>query len=83
MRIRFGKPFHSPCHCQKLTTNLKTFCSYSPTKWIQPKGRDTGFSIYNPVTKTIVPFIIKSNDFLSWYMCGPTVYDSAHIGHAW
>lgn len=82
MRIRFGKPFLSSCHCQKLT-NLSIFCSYSSAKWIQPKGTATGFSIYNPVTKTIVPFIIKSNDFLSWYMCGPTVYDSAHIGHAW
>lgn len=81
MRIRFGKPFLSSCHCQKLT-NLSIFCSYSSAKWIQPKGTATGFSIYNPVTKTIVPFIIKSNDFLSWYMCGPTVYDSAHIGHA-
>lgn len=28
-------------------------------------------------------YIIKSNEnSLSWYSCGPTVYDSSHIGHA-
>lgn len=26
--------------------------------------------------------IIQSGDYLSWYSCGPTVYDSSHVGHA-
>ncbi|KAI4495452.1 hypothetical protein M0802_008666 [Mischocyttarus mexicanus] len=51
-------------------------------KWIEPVGTDTGIKIYNPITKTKVPLILRKEGFLTWYMCGPTVYDSAHIGHA-
>lgn len=25
----------------------------------------------------------KNSQLLTWYMCGPTVYDHSHIGHAW
>ncbi|KAK2582631.1 hypothetical protein KPH14_004913 [Odynerus spinipes] len=51
-------------------------------KWIEPVGTDTGIKLYNTVTKTKVPLILRREGFLTWYMCGPTVYDSAHIGHA-
>ena len=34
-------------------------------------------------TKHSAPTEIQSNDsHISWYSCGPTVYDAAHIGHA-
>jgi hypothetical protein len=29
-----------------------------------------------------VPFVPMSGKRVLWYMCGPTVYDSAHMGHA-
>lgn len=51
-------------------------------KWIEPIGTDTGIKLYNPITKTKVSLILRKEGFLTWYMCGPTVYDSAHIGHA-
>lgn len=51
-------------------------------KWIKPIGTDTGIKLYNPITKTKVPLILRKEGFLTWYMCGPTVYDFAHIGHA-
>ncbi|XP_035717122.1 probable cysteine--tRNA ligase, mitochondrial isoform X1 [Vespa mandarinia] len=51
-------------------------------KWIKPVGTDTGIKLYNPITKTKVSLILRKEGFLTWYMCGPTVYDSAHIGHA-
>ena len=37
----------------------------------------------NSLTKTKVPFQTMSggND-VKWYMCGPTVYDASHMGHA-
>lgn len=39
--------------------------------------------VYNTLTRTKVPFIPESGgNTLRWYSCGPTVYDSAHIGHA-
>lgn len=39
-------------------------------------------SVYNTLTKTKEPLDIKYGKNLLWYSCGPTVYDSAHIGHA-
>lgn len=39
-------------------------------------------SIYDSVKKTKVPFEpIKNND-VKVYVCGPTVYDDSHLGHA-
>jgi len=52
------------------------------SRWIKPIGYDTKISVYNPVTKCKVPLVSKTENVLRWYMCGPTVYDSAHIGHA-
>lgn len=63
--------------CFSTTT---TECDSS--KWSKPTGFDTGIKIYNPITKTKVPFIIDNSNHLKWYACGPTVYDSPHIGHA-
>ncbi|GME91427.1 cysteine-tRNA ligase activity protein [[Candida] boidinii] len=38
--------------------------------------------LYNSLTRTKVPFIPKSSDEVTWYSCGPTVYNSSHMGHA-
>lgn len=40
-------------------------------------------NVYNSLTKTKEPLKLNNNNVLYWYSCGPTVYDSAHIGHAW
>lgn len=38
--------------------------------------------VYNSLRKSIVPFSIENDaPFITWYSCGPTVYDSAHLGH--
>lgn len=29
-----------------------------------------------------IPFIPKEEGKVSWYACGPTVYDHSHLGHA-
>src|SRR3981189_3665243 len=29
-----------------------------------------------------VPFVPKEEGKVSWYACGPTVYDHSHLGHA-
>jgi cysteinyl-tRNA synthetase len=29
-----------------------------------------------------VPFVPKEDGKVSWYACGPTVYDASHLGHA-
>ncbi|RZC38148.1 cysteine--tRNA ligase, mitochondrial [Asbolus verrucosus] len=50
--------------------------------WIKPEGYDTGIKVFNCVTRDKQPLIVKNKNLVSWYTCGPTVYDSAHIGHA-
>ncbi|XP_049846698.1 probable cysteine--tRNA ligase, mitochondrial isoform X1 [Schistocerca gregaria] len=62
---------------------LRSFSlSATSTKWIEPSGFRTPINVYNSLTKCKVPFITRNKNFVYWYSCGPTVYDSAHIGHA-
>lgn len=62
------------------------FCSTSSgpvlwPEWQLPDGYDTGIKVYNSAAKAKVPLITNQPGLLTWYMCGPTVYDSTHIGH--
>ncbi|XP_069904668.1 probable cysteine--tRNA ligase, mitochondrial isoform X1 [Oryctolagus cuniculus] len=50
--------------------------------WVQPAGRDTGVQVYNSRTGRKEPLVVARADAASWYSCGPTVYDHAHLGHA-
>lgn len=47
-----------------------------------PVAIDTGIQIYNCVARTNVPLVFPNKQLVTWYTCGPTVYDSAHVGHA-
>ena len=38
--------------------------------------------IYNSLTRTKTPFIPRKDNNVTWYTCGPTVYDDSHLGHA-
>lgn len=40
--------------------------------------------IFNSLTRTKNPFVPLDwkNKRVTWYACGPTVYDDAHLGHA-
>ncbi|XP_071087802.1 probable cysteine--tRNA ligase, mitochondrial [Haliotis cracherodii] len=63
-----------------LSSSFSTSQRY--TNWEQPQGHDTGIKVWNSLTKTKEPLILRNDRIGTWYMCGPTVYDSAHIGHA-
>lgn len=39
-------------------------------------------SVYNSLTKSIDPLITDHPKILTMYICGPTVYSNAHLGHA-
>ncbi len=38
--------------------------------------------VYNTLTRTLEPFEPMEPPWVKMYVCGPTVYDKAHIGHA-
>lgn len=64
---------------------LSHVCSLKPykeTRWLMPNGNPIGAYIYNCVANQKVPVILSDPHVATWYACGPTVYDSAHIGHA-
>lgn len=66
----------------KLSKQLYKYTTKCISTWKQPSGYETPVKIYNCVAKTQVPFIVSNKHLVSWYTCGPTVYDDAHIGHA-
>ena len=39
-------------------------------------------AIYNTLTRSKEPFQPQDRQRVTMYVCGPTVYDSPHIGHA-
>ncbi|RXM32734.1 putative cysteine--tRNA ligase, mitochondrial [Acipenser ruthenus] len=59
-----------------------TLCTGSEKKWQKPMGFDTGLKTYNSLTKGKEPLILAKEGIATWYSCGPTVYDHAHLGHA-
>lgn len=50
--------------------------------WHKPEGLDTGIKMFNSVTRRKEALILPRGRIATWYSCGPTVYDHAHIGHA-
>lgn len=46
------------------------------------RGYDTGILLYDAITRDKKPLVLESGRVVKWYSCGPTVYDSTHVGHA-
>ncbi|KAH0129371.1 hypothetical protein KCU67_g17039, partial [Aureobasidium melanogenum] len=38
--------------------------------------------LWNSLTRSKVDFVPLESAKVSWYSCGPTVYDFSHLGHA-
>eukprot|EP00966_Prymnesium_polylepis_P205450 4761113-Prymnesium_polylepis.1 len=41
-----------------------------------------GLRLLNSLTQRSEPFVPLDPRLVKWYVCGPTVYDSSHVGHA-
>ncbi|KAF7645893.1 hypothetical protein LDENG_00196940 [Lucifuga dentata] len=57
-------------------------CADLGKTWVRPSGFDTGVKTFNSLTKQKEPLILAREGVATWYSCGPTVYDHAHLGHA-
>ncbi|KAI8586228.1 tRNA synthetases class I (C) catalytic domain-containing protein [Geranomyces variabilis] len=52
-------------------------------EWKKPVGTPVPeLKIYNSMTKSKEDFVPVDKNQVSWYCCGPTVYDKSHMGHA-
>ncbi|KAG2456840.1 SYCM protein, partial [Polypterus senegalus] len=65
------------CSVRANTTGRRT-----EYQWRKPAGFDTGLLVYNSLSKRKEPLILAREGTATWYSCGPTVYDHAHLGHA-
>ncbi|XP_064867264.1 cysteine--tRNA ligase, cytoplasmic [Oncorhynchus nerka] len=51
--------------------------------WSAPAGSNLPkLRLYNSLTRTKELFVPQNGNKVSWYCCGPTVYDASHMGHA-
>lgn len=51
---------------------------YSPAKSVD----EPALRVYNSLTRSKDVFVPTNGRRVDWYNCGPTVYDSSHMGHA-
>lgn len=78
---------HTACH--NLSARMASTSRREQPPWTCPPAPLAGVSlpplkIYNSLTRkkeTFVP-IDPSGKKVTWYCCGPTVYDAGHLGHA-
>eukprot|EP00735_Rhodelphis_limneticus_P006903 TRINITY_DN19373_c0_g1::TRINITY_DN19373_c0_g1_i1::g.7879::m.7879 TRINITY_DN19373_c0_g1::TRINITY_DN19373_c0_g1_i1::g.7879 ORF type:complete len:782 (+),score=239.91,sp/Q7ZWR2/SYCC_XENLA/42.30/0.0,tRNA-synt_1e/PF01406.14/9.9e+02,tRNA-synt_1e/PF01406.14/9e-120,tRNA-synt_1e/PF01406.14/2.8e+02,tRNA-synt_1g/PF09334.6/0.00038,tRNA-synt_1g/PF09334.6/0.054,DALR_2/PF09190.6/1.1e+04,DALR_2/PF09190.6/0.0022,Glyco_hydro_66/PF13199.1/0.0056,Corona_S2/PF01601.11/0.26 TRINITY_DN19373_c0_g1_i1:3-2348(+) len=50
--------------------------------WQAPKSNDPTLKVFNSLTHGLADFVPKVPRQIKGYICGPTVYDSSHLGHA-
>ncbi|NWV00897.1 SYCM protein, partial [Upupa epops] len=50
--------------------------------WVPPVGQASGIVAYNSRSRSKEPLVLATEGVATWYSCGPTVYDRAHLGHA-
>ncbi|GAB1301937.1 Cysteine--tRNA ligase, cytoplasmic [Apodemus speciosus] len=52
-------------------------------QWSPPAGTEPcRLRLYNSLTRNKDVFIPQDGKKVTWYCCGPTVYDASHMGHA-
>uniref|UniRef100_H0WT90 Cysteine--tRNA ligase, cytoplasmic n=1 Tax=Otolemur garnettii TaxID=30611 RepID=H0WT90_OTOGA len=52
-------------------------------QWSPPAGTEPcKLHLYNSLTRNKDMFIPQDGKKVTWYCCGPTVYDASHMGHA-
>ncbi|CAE6444713.1 unnamed protein product [Rhizoctonia solani] len=77
---RLGLPLSSGSH---ISYTARMADKSRQPEWIRPERSDEPvLKVYNSLTKSKNEFIPKKGRNVTWYNCGPTVYDASHMGHA-
>ncbi|XP_075044490.1 cysteine--tRNA ligase, cytoplasmic isoform X2 [Mixophyes fleayi] len=52
-------------------------------QWSAPETKEQPkLRLYNSLTRNKEVFVPQNGNKVTWYCCGPTVYDASHMGHA-
>uniref|UniRef100_A0A8C5QV53 Cysteine--tRNA ligase, cytoplasmic n=1 Tax=Leptobrachium leishanense TaxID=445787 RepID=A0A8C5QV53_9ANUR len=52
-------------------------------QWTPPEAKEQPkLRLYNSLTRNKDVFVPQNGRKVTWYCCGPTVYDASHMGHA-
>ncbi|XP_047134203.1 cysteine--tRNA ligase, cytoplasmic isoform X3 [Hydra vulgaris] len=70
----------------KYSTQRISFINIRMQHWTQPcldsQTNKSQLHLYNSLTRETNLFVPQSGNKVTWYSCGPTVYDASHMGHA-
>lgn len=86
-RQRFLPVAVSVSFCVSIAS-ARPMSSRQQPQWRQPPSPEgtqlPPLKVWNSLTKSKTPFvpIDSAGKKVTWYACGPTVYDDAHLGHA-
>ena len=89
--IQFLHPFrtlHRPIsrslYLRTMATAVRKQPSWEPPSQPAPEAQLPPLKIWNSLTRSKTPFIPVhwKERRVTWYACGPTVYDDSHLGHA-
>uniref|UniRef100_A0A672JMT5 Cysteine--tRNA ligase, cytoplasmic n=1 Tax=Salarias fasciatus TaxID=181472 RepID=A0A672JMT5_SALFA len=70
-------------HALRWFTHIATAGRRDTPPWSPPEGTaGPQLRLYNSLTRTKEPFVPQKGNKVTWYCCGPTVYDASHMGHA-
>ena len=82
----FRSPRAAPEVAGGFAWSSEPVCRGQHPKWQPPPAnqgqRVTGLRVHNSLTSEKELFVPKEGNKVSWYTCGPTVYDACHMGHA-
>uniref|UniRef100_A0AAX7SUD7 Cysteine--tRNA ligase, cytoplasmic n=1 Tax=Astatotilapia calliptera TaxID=8154 RepID=A0AAX7SUD7_ASTCA len=70
-------------HALRWYRHIATSGSRVQPPWSPPAGTDVPqLRLYNSLTRAKELFVPQKGNKVTWYCCGPTVYDASHMGHA-
>ncbi|KAI7894869.1 cysteinyl-tRNA synthetase [Mucor mucedo] len=77
------RPVTTPFYRRTFMSTEASVKSRQQPKWQVPTAKPVPvLKFQNSLTKTKTEFIPKAGRRVTWYNCGPTVYDASHMGHA-
>lgn len=80
------RPYHPYLTNRQMASTSAVSSSSKQPPWTVPRAapgyEEPKLKVYNSLTRSKVDFVPIKGRHVTWYNCGPTVYDSSHMGHA-